>query len=114
MDTDTTTVTVISAEEAAGEIDDYIQDLPDDNFKEPAEQRKNALHEKLIENEEGDAVLQLIEAGLYEEALEKLQNDIRPKCDGDPDPEDWVTDPGAQADLLAMIDWLIDYLETLI
>jgi hypothetical protein len=80
----TTTVIVISAEDASEDIDDFIQDLPDDAFKDPADQRQNALHEKLIENEDGDAVIQLIEAGFYEDALDKLQNDIRPKCDGDP------------------------------
>ena len=116
-DTDTVIITVLTAEEATEEVDDYIQELPEEAFESNAEQLQNALYEKLIENEEGDAVLQLIEAGLYEEALEKLLNDIRPKCDGSVggNPHnDWITDPEVQAELLAMIDALIEYLETLI
>ena len=101
-------------EDAIEDIDDYIRELPESAFENNAEQHKNALYEKLIENEEGDAILQLIEAGLYQEALEKLQNDIRPKCDGDPSPPDWITDPTAQEELLEMIDALIEYLESLI
>jgi PKD repeat protein len=111
------TITVNSLDDATEQINDYIQDIPDDAFDNNADQHQNALYEKLIENTDGDAVLQLIEAGLYEEALEKLRNDIRTKCDGsvggNPS-NDWVTDPDVQKELLAMIDALIEYLETLI
>ncbi|UCH87956.1 MAG: PKD domain-containing protein [Thermoplasmata archaeon] len=61
-DTDTVILTVLTAEEATEEIDDYIQDLPEEAFDCNAEQRSNALYEKLIENEEGDAVMQLIDS----------------------------------------------------
>ena len=111
------TITVNSPDEATEQINEYIQDIPDDVFDNNPEQLQNALYEKLIENEEGTAVLQLIDAGLYEEALDKLLHDIRPKCDGsvggNPN-NDWVTDPEEQAELLAMIDALIEHLETLI
>jgi hypothetical protein len=113
-DSVTVSVKVNTIDEATEQIDDYIQVLPESAFESNPEQRKNAFYEKLIENEEGDAVIQLMEAGLYQDALDKLLHGIRPKCDGDPDPLDWITDPEAQAKLLAMIDALIEYLETLI
>jgi hypothetical protein len=116
-DTVTVLVKVNSLDEATEQIDDYIQDLPESAFESNAEQLQNALYEKLIENEEGDAVLQLIAAELYQEALEKLRNDIRTKCDGhfggNP-ANDWITDEAVQEELLAMIDALIAYLESLL
>jgi len=98
------------AEVAIVEIDDYIQDIDDDAFKNNAEQRKNALSNKL------EAVMALIDAGEYQDAINKLKNDIRSKCDGSlgGNPKnDWITDPDVQAELCAMIDALIAYLETL-
>jgi hypothetical protein len=110
-------VSVFNPEDAIEDIDDYVREVPESAFSNNAEQRKNALYEKLIENEEGNAVLQLIEAGHYEQALKKLQHDIRPKCDGsvggNPN-NDWITDPEVQGELIAMIDALIDYLESLL
>ena len=89
-------------------IYDVIQSLPDNVFINNAEQRKNAFSEKF------DEVFALIDAGEYEEAIDKLQNDIRAKCDGslggNPD-NDWITDPEAQQQVCAMIDELIAYLE---
>jgi hypothetical protein len=116
-DTDTAIITVLTAEEAIWEINDYIQSLSDEAFVNNPAQHKNALYEKLIENEEGEAVLQLVEAGMYQEALEKLQNDIRSKCDGSVggiSANDWITDPEIQTELIAMIDPLIDYLGSLV
>ena len=109
--TDTSTVTIKSAEEAIPVMDDYIQDLPDDAFKNNPDQRKNAFSEKLAE------VIELIDAGEYQEAIDKLQHDIRAKADGyvDGHPKnDWITDPEAQEEICTMIDDLIAYLETLL
>jgi hypothetical protein len=93
------------------DIDDSIQDLPDDAFDNNAVQMSNALSEKL------DEVDDLIDDGEYQEAIDKLKNDIRSKCDGslggNPN-NDWVTDPDAQEELCEMIDDLIDYLESLL
>ena len=104
------TVTVLSAGQAVDVLDDYIQSLPDNAFKKPADQRKNALHEKLIE------VAQLIAAEEYQEAIDKLQHDIRAKADGSVDgnpKNDWITDSAAQQEICAMIDDIIAYLQTL-
>jgi sugar lactone lactonase YvrE len=90
-----------------GSIDDYIQNLPDDCFKNNADQRKNALHEKLLE------VQALIDAGDYQAAIDKLSHDIRPKVDGE-GKNDWITCADDQARLIAMIDALIAYLVGLI
>ncbi len=93
------------------EINEYIQDLPEDAFLNNANQRKNALSEKL------DEVDELIYKGDYEEAINKLQNDIRTKCDGffGSSPwNDWITDYEAQQELVEKIDDLIAYLRTLI
>lgn len=109
--TDTSTVTIMSAEEAIPIVDEYIQDLPDDAFKNNPDQRKNAFSEKLAE------VIELIDAGEYQEAIDKLQHDIRAKADGyvDGNPQnDWITDPEAQQVVCTMIDDLTAYLETLL
>ena len=109
--TDTSTVTIMSAEEAIPVMDDYIQDLPDDVFKNNPDQRKNAFSEKL------DKVIELIDAGEYQKAIDKLQHDIRAKADGyvDGNPKnDWITDPRAQQEICTMIDDLVAYLETLL
>jgi len=90
------------------DIDDYIQDLIDDDFDKNPDQRKNALSNKLAE------VIEKIEAGEYQAAINTLQKDILPKMDGEPKPDDWIIDPDAQADLTAMINALIEYLEGLL
>ena len=109
--TDNIEITILSEKEAITTVDDNIQDLPDDAFKINPDQRKNALSEKL------DEVNGLIEAGEYQEAIEKLQNDIRAKADGyvDGNPvNDWIIDPDEQQELCMMVDDLIAYLETLL
>ena len=108
--TDTSTVTIISAEEAIPIVDEYIQDLPDDAFKNNPDQRKNVFSKKL------DDVIELIDAGEHQKAIDKLQHE-RAKADGyvDGNPKnDWITDPGAQQEICTMIDDLIAYLETLL
>jgi hypothetical protein len=93
-----------------GPIDQHIHDLLEDAFKNNPDQRKNAFHNKLVE------VLDLIEAGEYQEAIDKLTHDIRAKMDGSVDSKsknDWITDPDVQIELCAMIDELIAFLELL-
>jgi len=109
-DSDDTTVTVLSAQEAVEVIDDYIQDLPGNAFKNNSRQRKNALSQKL------DEVSQLIDAGAYHDAVNKLKNDIRAKADGhvDGNPKnDWINDPQTQQDICQMIDDLMAYLKVI-
>lgn len=88
-------------------IIEYILGLPDDCFKNNADNRKNALVNKL------EAVRDMINEGDYEGAISKLENDIRPKMDGEGN-NDWIICDDAQSDLTAMIDELIEYLETLL
>ncbi|MHA2074159.1 MAG: LamG domain-containing protein [Candidatus Hodarchaeales archaeon] len=87
----------------------YIQNLPNDAFKDNAEERKNILSNKF------DNVFAKIDAGLYRAARYKLQYDIRQKCDGeDGDPKTivWITDPTAQEDLSLLIDELIAFCDS--
>ena len=51
--------------------------------------------------------------GDYEGAIEKLENDIRPKMDGE-GKNDWIICEDAQENLTGMIDTLIEYLESLL
>jgi hypothetical protein len=79
----------------------YIQNLSNDAFKDNAILRKESFSLKF------DSVLAQIDAGEYQAARNKLQNDISQKCDGeegDPKTRDWITDPRAQQDLIVMID----------
>ena len=108
--TDTGEVTVISPGEAISIINQYIQDLPGDAFKNNAGQRKIAFSNKLAE------VLEMINAGDYQAAIIKLQNDIRAKADGyvDGNPKnDWIRVSAAQQEICLMVDDLIAYLEAM-
>ncbi len=91
-------------------LDAAIRELPDDAFSNPrlAGNRKNALHNKL------NAVAALLEANDFEEAIEKLIEDIRAKMDasvgGNPR-NDWIVDPVAQAQLIKILDNFVATLE---
>ncbi len=109
--TDSAAIQILTAEEAAQEINDFIQNLPDDSFKNNARQRKNAFASKFR------ALTGQIEGGRYQEAIAKLANDIRPKADGHVDGglgNDWIIDPEAQVEICAMADAVIAYLETML
>jgi len=82
------------------DIDDYIQNLPDECLKNG--NPKIAFHNKLAD------VQAKIDADDYQGAIDKLENDILDKVDK------WVTCPDAQQDLYGMIDALIEYLEGLV
>jgi hypothetical protein len=97
--------------EPVAQSKNYIQNLPNNAFKNNDEERKTEFLDKF------DEVIAKIEASDYQAAIDKLQNDIRAKCDGSlgGNPKnDWITDPTAQQELCAMIDEIISYLETLI
>jgi len=90
------------------ELNDYIQNLPESAFKNNPNQRKNALKNKIEE------VFVKIENHEYSEAINKLQNDIRAKADGDRTAEDWVINSEAQKEICKMIDELIAFLRGLL
>lgn len=95
---------LMSSRSLTGPIDNYIQDLPDNVFKNKPDQQKNALQNKL------EVIQGLVEKENYQGAINKLTNDIRCKMDGNPK-NDWITDPTTQRELCAMIDELIGNLE---
>jgi hypothetical protein len=94
------TVTVIDSP-TTDMINDEIQDIPDECFKNNPDNRKNTFENKL------EAVQALIDAEDYAGAINKLENDIKDKI------EKWITCPDAQVEIIAMIDALIAYLLTL-
>jgi len=99
------------AEKIIKDINDYIQGLPDKAFKNNPQQRKNALKNKLEE------VFIKIENREYQEAIQKLQNDIKAKADGavggNPK-DDWIINPTTQKDICEMIDDFIVHLQGLL
>ncbi|MGB9637052.1 MAG: hypothetical protein ACPL1Y_07370 [Thermoplasmata archaeon] len=74
-------------------LDAKIQCLPDEYFKPPAEQRKNAFHNKIM------AAKSLLLDGNYVEFIDKMENDIKAKMDGcvggNPS-NDWILNASAQ------------------
>jgi chitodextrinase len=102
------TLTVVSAREAMGILDSYIQGLPDSDFKANPAQRKNALHQKYLE------IVKKIDNKAYQGAEQSLLDDMRAKADGSVggDPaNDWITYDPAQSEIAGMIDSIRDYLE---
>ncbi|MHC4206378.1 MAG: choice-of-anchor D domain-containing protein, partial [Planctomycetota bacterium] len=103
-----------SIEDTVELIDEIIEDLPNNVLKNNPGKRKNAFHNMLIEDP--DSVVALITAGDYTGAIEKLINSIRDKADGyiDGNPSnDLVTDPDAQQEICDLIDYLVDYIYSL-
>ncbi|MHC4568663.1 MAG: PKD domain-containing protein, partial [Planctomycetota bacterium] len=95
--------------QAVQSLDAHIQGLPADAFENNARQRKGALQNKL------EAVTGLITAGEFQQAIDKLLNDVRAKADGslggNPN-NDWIADPAAQVAICAMIDEIVAYLQS--
>jgi parallel beta-helix repeat protein len=103
-------ISIVDVEWAKHQINTYIQNLSNDLFKKPADQRKNALANKF------KAIDEMFATENYQGAINKLRNDVRSKSDGyvDGNPyDDWMTDPKAQEEICKMIDDLTAYLETL-
>lgn len=67
---------VTNAKSLVEALNASIQGLPDSAFDKNAKQRKEALSNKL------NAVLSQINSGAYQGAINKLNNDIKPRMDG--------------------------------
>ena len=83
--------------------------LPNEAINGTAENRRNTFLNKL------SAVLALIGSGELEEAIDKLQNDLRTKMDGCPpeaDQNDWIIDCSHQYELRARIEIIVGLLES--
>jgi PKD repeat protein len=98
---DTYIVKVVTAEEAVQDIDDSIQGLSDEDFKNNPQQRKKALGNMLSE------VIEKIMSEDYTGAINKLDS-VRSKADGVG--PDWIIDPDAQFHVLMKIDDIAAYL----
>jgi len=104
---DTAVVEVVDLKSMIEELVKYIQNLSDDMFDKNAPQRRKALTNKC------SALSNKLKEGDYEEAIEKLNDDLRAKADGclgGKTKNDWVTDCEAQQSICMMIDDIIAYL----
>jgi hypothetical protein len=103
------TISVKSARDSlideANSIKQYVQDLADGAFRKNPDQLRNALTQKLA------VLAKITESEGYRGASSKLLHDIRPKVDGEPAPQDWVTAGDAQQTLTSMIDELMGHFE---
>ena len=107
IDTATTTVVVVTALEALQDLDDYIQNTADEDYKDKANARKKAFSNKF------EAIYKILDTENYLGLIRKLNRDIREKCDGliDGDPtSDWIIDEVAQAHICQKIDDISDYI----
>jgi glucuronoarabinoxylan endo-1,4-beta-xylanase len=94
----------------AQHIMDTINNLDDSVFNNP--NNKKALTNKL------NAVINQLEAGNYDGAINKLENDLLAKTDGcvetgHPDKNDWLLDCDTQAAIYPLIVELIEYLQNM-
>ncbi|MEJ2634795.1 MAG: FlgD immunoglobulin-like domain containing protein [Calditrichia bacterium] len=100
----------LPSSDAVNEIRNVIFGLDNSYFKQPASNRKIAFSNKL------DEVLFLIEDGNYDEAIDKLENDVLAKMDafyGGSPGNDWIiTEPGQHA-IYPLVRNLIVSLQTL-
>lgn len=113
---DIVTIIAIPPEDAAEEtlidVNEIIIVLPPESLNN--ENSANALSNKI------DATLAMIDQGLYEDALDKLQNDILKKTDGCaseegiPDNNDWILTCEEQAIVYPLIQRTIELLMRLI
>ena len=91
---------------------DAINHLAPESFKNGNDPLAKALTNKI------DSAIQMIDHGLYADALDKLQNDIIAKTDGcantgAPDKNDWITNCTAQGQVYPFILEAIDMLQLL-
>jgi hypothetical protein len=109
IDSDTFIVEVVDASEALNILIDYLEALPDEAYKNNADQRINALTNMVT------AIQEMIDDEEYNGAIQDLLNNIREKADGTVDGKennDWITDGTAQNDICLSIDDITDYLAT--
>jgi hypothetical protein len=108
---DTWIVNVTDEFGALSDIDDYIQNLPNESFIDNPKYRKNAFHNMILAIED-----QLIDME-YRGSIRDLHRNIRAKADGfiDGNPKnDWIIDPIAQQHICMKIDDLVLYLKYLL
>lgn len=115
-DSDNITVEVVSFHDTL--IQKLLELLEAMNALEPSSLKnvnmmKNPMTNKI------NAVINKVERGLYDEALDKMQNDILPKTNGcaeigQPDKNDWIITCDAQDQVYPLIIEAIELLENLI
>ena len=106
-DATTTTVIVATALEALQDLDDYIQNTADEDYKFKASARRKAFSSKF------EAIYKMFDTGNYLGLVRILNEDIREKCDGlvDGNPvDDWIIDEVAQVHICQKIDDISDYI----
>jgi len=111
IDTATTTVVVVTALEALQDLDDYIQNTANEDYKDKANARKKAFSRKF------GAIYKILDTENYLGLIKILNEDIREKCDGliDGDPNgDWIIGEVAQAHICQKIDDISDYINYLL
>lgn len=97
------------------DVEYIIVSLPDDAFKNNATNRKKALSNKIsyvldtleLAKSETDPIIQ---DEMYDEVINKLQNDILEKMDGylgGNEKNDWIIDCDAQIELNELIDEIV-------
>lgn len=107
---DSMIIQVISAQTVTYRINHHIQhNLTDADFINSPDDRRLSLQEMLIDDP--DSVANLIQLGLYQDAIEKLEM-IQDKMDGDKNPKDWITTQDEQQYLCSLIDEMIYCLST--
>ena len=102
-------------EEKLLDLEALITGLPEGSFKNNASNRKNAFSNKIYAIIESLAVADMetdpaVQDELYDEAIDKLENDIRAKMDGcglSADKNDWIIECTAQGDLNLLIDEIV-------
>jgi hypothetical protein len=110
-DTATTTVVVATALEALQDLDDYIQNTADEDYKDKANARRKAFSRKF------EAIYRILDTENYLGLIKILNEDIREKCDGliDGNPaDDWIVDEVRQTHICQKIDDISDYLSYLL
>ena len=108
------TITAITFEDA---IEDTLDEAVDEISNLDPNTLKNsnmtsALTDKI------DEVLAMIDAGLYEDALDKLEKDILKKTDGcansgEPDTNDWIETCEEQSQIYPLVIETIEYVRSL-
>jgi len=111
VDIETMEVNVVDEFGALDDLVAYIQGLPDDAFKLPPLQRKNALVNML------SAVRDMLTYQEYNGAISDLTSNVRAKADGLIDgneKDDWIVDLAAQQHICMKIDDITAYLAYLL
>jgi hypothetical protein len=106
--TDTYEVEVVDEFGALQDLDNYIQGLPNNAFKNLPQIRKAVLHSMIL------AINNMLVNKAYNGAIHDLRNNIREKADGLIDGKlynDWIIELTAQQHICMKIDDLTAYLE---